>query len=66
MLGGPIHCWFGEGTVEESLSTVVDGRDPALVDTQVIPLFTRFYTSQVFPGGCLGCLPSTVVAETSI
>ena len=52
--------------MEESLSTVVDGRDPALVDTQVIPLFTRFYTSQVFPGGCLGCLPSTVVAETSI
>ena len=27
--------------------TTVDGRNPAPVDKQFIPLFTRFYTSQV-------------------
>ena len=35
----------------------VDGRNPAPVDRQFIPLFTRVL---YIPGGCLGSLPSTI------
>ena len=53
------HCWLfikanlaaiSQGEKEskgKSLDNTVDGRNPAPVDMENIPLFTRFYTSQV-------------------
>jgi len=41
-----------------SSGNAVDGRNPAPVDGENLPLFSVFYTSQI-PGGA-GFLPSTV------
>jgi len=49
--------------VQKTPQVTVDGRNPAPVDGQFIPLFTGLF---YIPGGCLGFLPATVAPNCSL